>query len=486
MSTPACFDGIPHYLLSGRTLQTIAGEVEDTCTGLPVSGAAVVAASTGQWQDRSTVTDAEGRFILQVEPDLWTLQVIKDEYLFHDRTVLVSREEALKLPLMRSPRRSTRSAKVDLLLVFDSSVRRDELRKRLTENMQWLTSALRQAIGYRDKGGEASKDAGVRPDVKRAGDGRVLQNPAGYNPDSSEIAALDLRIGIVGDGLGCETRPGEGSTVTDCGEPTASFLSFVDPRSRESMNGPPPYPWDGLGRSAGPTGWAASISPWGGPTGAWLQPLVDEFIGRLNCELGRMKSGCPIGQPLEAARAALEQHRPDFVRSGSVLVVLILSSHDDCSLVPFPPEAPPGDSFACFEQGINCDERAGQLGAHHGCRPFGRQLENVDTYVRFFDGYAENLLREKQTRFFLSVIAGVPGSVSVAPDSSGAFALSSSCSTTVFAEPAIRLYQVSYGLGARGSFQSVCGDMGRALQALATRIVNATLLSDCSRSTSSR
>jgi hypothetical protein len=117
-------------------------------------------------------------------------------------------------------------------------------------------------------------------------------------------------------------------------------------------------------------------------------------------------SGCGIEGQLEAARRALDGHRPEnigFLRPDSLVAVIFMTDEDDCSIQParrkeFSPlsfncplpsqNALPGcfnPDFRCLASDVVCDEPLDAAGDKHGCRERADSLlEPVQTYVDFF------------------------------------------------------------------------------------------------------
>lgn len=118
------------------------------------------------------------------------------------------------------------------------------------------------------------------------------------------------------------------------------------------------------------------------------------------------ESGCGVEGQLEAARRALDGHRPEnayFLRPDSLLAVIFLTDEDDCSVqparrsenlpdthdCPIPSQNAPFNcfnaDFRCLAKNVNCDEPLNTVGDKHNCREDADSyLEPVATYVDFF------------------------------------------------------------------------------------------------------
>lgn len=122
-------------------------------------------------------------------------------------------------------------------------------------------------------------------------------------------------------------------------------------------------------------------------------------------------TGCAVEQPLEAAKRALDNHRPDnqgFIRKTSVLAVIFITDEDDCSVqqqkrallnpaVAHTSEAscttPSADAsgacynvdYRCAALDLECDQPMNMPGAKRNCRERpGSFLNSIDQYVNFF------------------------------------------------------------------------------------------------------
>jgi hypothetical protein len=104
--------------------------------------------------------------------------------------------------------------------------------------------------------------------------------------------------------------------------------------------------------------------------------------------------GCGIQQPLKAMRRALVDHAGDvnagFLREGTILVVLILSRDDDCSV-----EA---GSEALFDPE---DESMGRIEMR--CINYPEMLEPVESHIETLE-----MLRSDPRRLVLEFLVGVP------------------------------------------------------------------------------
>ncbi|HRI49783.1 MAG TPA: hypothetical protein PLW65_06335 [Pseudomonadota bacterium] len=118
------------------------------------------------------------------------------------------------------------------------------------------------------------------------------------------------------------------------------------------------------------------------------------------------EAGCGVEGQLEAARRALDGHRPEnayFLRPDSLVAVIFVTDEDDCSVQPgrrientpesFDCPTPSQDApfscfnadFRCLARDVKCDEPLNTAGEKHNCREQADSyLEPVQTYVDFF------------------------------------------------------------------------------------------------------
>lgn len=118
------------------------------------------------------------------------------------------------------------------------------------------------------------------------------------------------------------------------------------------------------------------------------------------------EEGCGVEGQLEAARRALDGHRPEnayFLRPDSLLAVIFVTDEDDCSVqpgrrsenspesydCPIPSKDAPfgcfNADFRCLARDVQCDEPLNTVGEKHNCREHADSyLEPVQTYVEFF------------------------------------------------------------------------------------------------------
>jgi hypothetical protein len=169
-------------------------------------------------------------------------------------------------------------------------------------------------------------------------------------------------------------------------------------------------------------------------------------------------SGCGFEQPLEAAAVFLT-NTTTFLRPDASLVIVFVSSEDDCSA---------GDaslynsaatsygamsSYRCTAYGIGCNESLATAGTKTGCKadPAGSKLKSTTDYAALFKSL------KVSGRVAVVAIAG-PVSPFVVTGSGTTLALSASCSptTTLSIYPAVRLKAVVDAFGTAGSFSSAC------------------------------
>jgi cysteine-rich repeat protein len=195
----------------------------------------------------------------------------------------------------------------------------------------------------------------------------------------------------------------------------------------------------------------------------------------LSCITDLGITGCGFEQPLEAMRAALDNHPANtgFPRASSILVVLLLTDEDDCSasdLQLYDPSQSdisdplgPLNSWRCFEFGVTCDinDRT-TSGTRQYCQPRtdpAALLYTTDDYVSFLLG-----LRDPG-EVVIAAIAGpvVNNSVDVAMNTiTGYPALEPSCGagTGDGAMPGVRLRALVEQLNAATdmswAYSSIC------------------------------
>jgi len=87
----------------------------------------------------------------------------------------------------------------------------------------------------------------------------------------------------------------------------------------------------------------------------------------LGCMLMLGDSGCTISSPLEAAKRALDGHRPenrDFMRPGVPLHILFLTDRDDCSMQPSQRDENDPATLRCDAPDLNAPLRCFQTGPY--------------------------------------------------------------------------------------------------------------------------
>lgn len=253
------------------------------------------------------------------------------------------------------------------------------------------------------------------------------------------------------------------------------------------------------------------------PSDAWISYAFDEDsnVGTTNVASGnddpivRVEEafsciatpdvlGCGYEQPLEAARIALDpelNRNPGFMREDALLVIVILTDEDDCSVANYDLLDPRNSSlgpavFRCFEYGVECDdivpgENSRQAGARTGCRPGQNWLKPVvdtdDSYEAFFKRL------KPSSSVMISVFAGPISPVAVGQvEASGRqiTRLEPSCTRSAtdlmkdYAFPAIRLRALvdAFDSGSgdvAGFFTPICAlEFGSTLEALGDTIAS--------------
>jgi hypothetical protein len=272
---------------------------------------------------------------------------------------------------------------------------------------------------------------------------------------------VDLHLGVVSTDMGagdynlpsCETTGGDGGkliysprTYTNCPVPKDPYIT--DSGSKSNVSGD-------------------------------LVTQAFECIATLG------SGGCGFEQPLASVKKALDgKTNPGFLRTGSVLAVIVLSDEDDCSAVDTKLYDPsqtgltdplgPLTSFRCFEFGVTCDTNGRTTyGTRSGCKPSdGKYLLRPSDFASWLDS-------QRKGKVYFAAIAGSTEKVEVAID--GYPYLAPSCqSSTGSAAPAIRLKAVVDAFSPRSSFTSICsGNLQVALSTIATRIASTTLFRSC-------
>jgi hypothetical protein len=238
-----------------------------------------------------------------------------------------------------------------------------------------------------------------------------------------EAAGTDYRLGVV------STDVSTGSfEIPNC-DNLGGVLQFAPQAACE----PPPDPWI---TSTNVTDPAASF--------ACIAELGD--------------SGCGFEQPLEAVQLALSNAvNPDFIRPAAHLMIVLLTTEDDCSAQDtdlFDATASQfGDfsSFRCFGYGIACD---GVGPAYTNCRTKpaadGGMLYPISRYISQLEGLKGDL-----SQVTLVAIAGPRTPVQIGVNAQDMDVVLPSCAiASVEAQPGIRLGELLDATG--GHFFSIC------------------------------
>lgn len=219
---------------------------------------------------------------------------------------------------------------------------------------------------------------------------------------------------------------------------------------------------------------------WGGGFEAanFTGTLGDAF----GCYAAVPATGCGYVQPLAALRAALEgcaspggcaqAGNEGFLRPDAYLLVVIITSQDDCSVPGDSPlfdptqtapgsELGPPTPYRCFEFGTLCGnaDPGRAPGARSGCVPGTKDPRYQLTPVEEFAAFLKALKPYDPRMVYVSVIAGPPAPVAVASDADGNPALQPSCTGSMAqATPGIRLLHfISQFDDDRASYVSICG-----------------------------
>ncbi len=174
----------------------------------------------------------------------------------------------------------------------------------------------------------------------------------------------------------------------------------------------------GAFRNCAGTGDAGRLAVFDAPLGdAYAEDLrgpddtrLQNFEGELVDVLGLLtnpaagKFGCEVAQPMEAMRRALAPTaNPGFLRNNAKLLVVFLSSDDDCSLKSGSFLGAGDDNGAlCASEGVVCDDDPGTDGTHTNCAP------RTDGLVTPIDDFVDFLvdLKGAQSRVTVAAVAG--------------------------------------------------------------------------------
>jgi len=195
------------------------------------------------------------------------------------------------------------------------------------------------------------------------------------------------------------------------------------------------------------------------------------------------ETGCGFEQPFSSVKHALDPalappNNLGFLRREAFLAVIMITNEDDCSANPgvslydtssnlsITSPLGPLTNFRCNEFGHLCGgyhPPRTATGPLQGCESNEAEgyLESVSSFVAFLRG-----LKSDPARVFVASVAGpaTPYQVHVRPPSFPDTAdwpeIGHSCSTVDggFADPAVRLNQLTESLGPYGRFESICGD----------------------------
>jgi len=284
-----------------------------------------------------------------------------------------------------------------------------------------------------------------------------LRGPSGALPD--------LRIGVVSTDLGAYGYP-----LAPCEQGDGARL-LNKPRIAGCT--PPADPW--ISHLAGQTNVAVP-----GTAG-------EQIVAAFTCIATLGTAGCGFEQPLEVARLALDPARsinPGFLREGSILVIVIVTDEDDCSVAK-PELLDPANptlgwvGFRCTEYGIVCAESdLRSPGFKTSCAPGKEWLYSVSGYASYFKAL------RPPGRILVAAIAAPAGPTIEVVQEAGILTPKASCqSEPIGGFPAIRIKTFVLQMGTAGHFNEgisstgdpitvdVCaGDYAPAMVALAKAI----------------
>ncbi len=191
--------------------------------------------------------------------------------------------------------------------------------------------------------------------------------------------------------------------------------------------------------------------------GTTIRNYTGELRDVFACMAGVGTTGPAVRQPLESMRRAITDN-VGFVRFDALLLVVIVSNGDDCSLRAG--ARLPADPFACTEEALACDEPDLRApGEKHACtaRTGAPDLRDVDEYVQFIDALKAPYLAD------VAAIVG-PETPVVVGDGPALAPSCTSTSTGVSALPAVRTQAFTHAFTGRSLAVSLCDDdLGDAL-----------------------
>ena len=261
----------------------------------------------------------------------------------------------------------------------------------------------------------------------------VLENIDGGMPD--------MHIGVISADMGVGPYDVPGCTETGDG---GAFLGASDPNC------------------SGPSdGYIVDVADVGGTR---LRNYQGSLAETLTCIAPLDADGCEFAQPLDAMRRALDLSNPEnagFLREHALLLVVIISDQDDCSVRdtalfdPLDPLLGPADRFRCFEAGVECSpDQPRTPGLHTGCesREDSTVMRPVQDYVDF-----AKLLKADPGLVVVSVVSGGADLVEVVTDGMGDLQLAGACdSEWGDAIPDVRLQQFAEQFPQRNYYTSMC------------------------------
>jgi hypothetical protein len=173
--------------------------------------------------------------------------------------------------------------------------------------------------------------------------------------------------------------------------------------------------------------------------------------------------GCGFEQPFEAVRRALDGRHPDhagFLRDDALLLVVVLTDEDDCSVDDPAFFVPDGaglgelNSFRCFRAGVVCEPDAPDtLGSKEGCvsREDSAYLTSVAEMAAFL-----RTRKPDPTQIMVAGMHAPAGPVVVGADGNGVQPWLTPACDTVSAFPATRLAALEADFPSRAVFGSIC------------------------------
>lgn len=208
------------------------------------------------------------------------------------------------------------------------------------------------------------------------------------------------------------------------------------------------------------------------PDGSRLRNYTGSLEDAFSCMADLGADGCGFEQPLASLRRAVDPYNltnAGFLRPDALLLVVILSDEDDCTvtdegffaepLADLASPLGPRVSFRCFEFGVVCDEPEDRTaGPRTSCRP-----REASPFVSPLAPLVDALVAAKGGDRSMVMVAGIfgdeqPVSVVLDSDLEDIISLDSQCNlpTGITARPAVRLTSFAREFPARFLLPGIC------------------------------